>query len=106
MQTQRRTETNNKAVGALGIWAMSKQSQELRDRAAEQIRAARKSFSARDKAEHCARAAAFKELAHNEEWLSGENEHSGEREPDNGRSAGVARGPVQSRSRAPVRRSR
>jgi hypothetical protein len=59
---------------------MSKTSQELRDEAAKQIRAARTSLSPDDKIEHAARAAAFKQLARNEEWLSGERERSSNRD--------------------------
>jgi len=60
---------------------MTKASQGLRDSAAKQMRAARKSRSAPDRVEHTARAASYKELAHNEEWLDGDRERSEPRRP-------------------------
>jgi hypothetical protein len=64
---------------------MPKTSQEFRDRAAKEVRAARRSSNSDDKAECTERAAPLKELAHNEEWLGGERERSAKRKPESRR---------------------
>ena len=51
---------------------MSKQSKDWRTRASKQLRESRKGGSATTKAENVKRAAAYKTLAENEEWLAGE----------------------------------
>lgn len=51
---------------------MSKRSKEIRKRAAEELRNSRNGASKASKAENVKRAAAYKQLAENEEWLEGE----------------------------------
>jgi hypothetical protein len=53
-----------------------KESQRLRDRAAAQLRQGRRAHSLDAKAVHNQRAAALKDMAQNEEWLSGDRERS------------------------------
>jgi hypothetical protein len=60
---------------------MSDESKRLRDRAANQLRQSRRATNAQAKKVHSARAASLKHMAHNEEWLGGEPEHSKRREP-------------------------
>lgn len=51
---------------------MSDKSKGLRSRAAKELRASRNGGSKDEKVKNVKRAAAFKELAANEEWLEGE----------------------------------
>jgi hypothetical protein len=55
---------------------MSKQSKDLRDRASRELRASRNGGSMEEKAKNVKRAAAYKQLSENEEWLSGEEPRS------------------------------
>jgi hypothetical protein len=59
-----------------GITPVSVESKKLRDRAAQQLQARRQAKDRSQKAIHEDRAASFKEMAHNEEWLSGDRERS------------------------------
>jgi hypothetical protein len=52
--------------------AMSDKSDNLRSRAAKELRASRNGGSKEEKADNVKRAASFKVLAENEEWLGGE----------------------------------
>lgn len=54
---------------------MSKQSKDLRTRASRELRESRNRGSAASKADNVKRAAAYKTLAQNEEWLAGEQSH-------------------------------
>jgi hypothetical protein len=56
------------------LWGtlMSKQSNDLRARASRELRASRNERAKNEKADNLKRAAAFKALAENEEWLAGE----------------------------------
>jgi len=60
---------------------MSKGSKRLRDKAADELRSGRQSRSTVGRGEHKKRAASYKELASNEEWLSGEPPRSRKRSP-------------------------
>jgi hypothetical protein len=60
---------------------MSKDSKRLRDKAAGELRASRNSGIMPIKSEHAKRAASFKALADNEEWLEGEKSRSQARPP-------------------------
>ena len=51
---------------------MSGHSKRLRDWAAEQLRASRKAACAVTRSDHAKRAASYKALAENEQWLQGE----------------------------------
>ena len=51
---------------------MSKQSKDMRTRASRELRESRNQGSATSKADNFKRAAAYKTLAENEEWLAGE----------------------------------
>ena len=51
---------------------MSKESKDLRSHASRELRASRNGGSKNQKADNVKRAAAYKALAENEEWLSGE----------------------------------
>jgi hypothetical protein len=51
---------------------MSKQSKDMRARASRELRESRNGGSAANKADNVKRAAAYKTLAENEEWLAGE----------------------------------
>ena len=51
---------------------MSKQSKDMRTRASRELRESRNEGSATSKADNFKRAAAYKTLAENEEWLAGE----------------------------------
>jgi len=51
---------------------MSRESKDLRTRASRELRASRNGGSKTEKADNVKRAAAYKALAENEEWLSGE----------------------------------
>ena len=51
---------------------MSKHSKDLRTRASRELRESRNGGSTRSKADNIKRAAAYKTLAENEEWLAGE----------------------------------
>ena len=51
---------------------MSKQSKDMRTRASRELRESRNGGSATSKADNFKRAAAYKTLAENEEWLAGE----------------------------------
>ena len=51
---------------------MSDKSDNLRSRAAKELRASRNGGSKEEKADNVKRAASFKVLAENEEWLGGE----------------------------------
>jgi hypothetical protein len=51
---------------------MSKQSKDMRARASRELRESRNEGSATSKADNFKRAAAYKTLAENEEWLAGE----------------------------------
>jgi hypothetical protein len=55
---------------------MSESSKGLRGAAARELRKSRNGGSAKEKADNIRRAAALKELAHNEEWMGGEKERS------------------------------
>ena len=56
-----------------GEGAMSTDTKRFRDRAADELRDSRKKLpSGQDKANHVKRAASYKALANNEEWLGGE----------------------------------
>lgn len=57
-----------------GTWngRMSKVSKTYRDKAASELRDSRKRYGTVDRPKSVKRAAAYKELAHNEEWLAGE----------------------------------
>jgi hypothetical protein len=55
---------------------MSKRSREFRKKAAFELRRSRNGGSERSKADNKKRAAAFKVLAGNEEWLDGEKERT------------------------------
>jgi hypothetical protein len=55
---------------------MSEQSKDLRDRAFRELRASRNSGSKEEKANNVRRAAAYKDLAANAEWLAGERSRS------------------------------
>jgi hypothetical protein len=55
---------------------VSVESKHLRDRAAGQLRAGRRTKDASHKTSHNQRAASLKARAHNEEWLAGERERS------------------------------
>src|SRR4029079_19679697 len=59
-----------------GLTPMSVESKRLRDRAAQQLRAGRQAKDRTQKTIHEDRAASFKEMAHNEEWLSGDRQRS------------------------------
>jgi len=52
---------------------MSKQSKDMRTRASRELRESRNGGSATSKADNFKRAAAYKTLAENEEWLAGES---------------------------------
>ena len=54
---------------------MSKQSKDMRTRASRELRESRNEGSATSKADNVKRAAAYKTLAENEEWLAGEKSH-------------------------------
>jgi hypothetical protein len=61
---------------------MSKDSKQFRDRAAEELRDSRKRLaSGTDKTTSRKRAASYKALAENEEWLEGETSPSKTRTP-------------------------
>jgi hypothetical protein len=60
---------------------MSVESKRLRDRAAAQLRQGRRTKNAGLKAVHNQRAAAWKEMAHTEEWRRREPERSARRQP-------------------------
>jgi hypothetical protein len=60
---------------------MSQASKKLRSRAAAALRGSRNGGSKDDKAADVKRAAAFKALAQNDEWLEGEKERS-KRKPE------------------------
>jgi hypothetical protein len=51
---------------------MSRESKDLRSRAFRELRASRNGGSKNQKADNVKRAAAYKALSENEEWLSGE----------------------------------
>ena len=51
---------------------MSKDSKDMRDRASRELRASRNGGSREEKAKNVKRAAAYKQLAANEEWLQGD----------------------------------
>ncbi len=51
---------------------MSDKSEKLRSRAARELRESRSGGSKQQKADNVKRAAAYKELSKNEEWLSGD----------------------------------
>ena len=51
---------------------MSKRSQDLRNRAARELRSSRNGGTAEDKVDNKKRASALKNLSENEEWLDGE----------------------------------
>ena len=51
---------------------MSKQSKEIRKRAADELRKSRNGASKASKAANVKRAAGYRQLADNEEWLEGE----------------------------------
>jgi hypothetical protein len=55
---------------------MSKESHDLRNLAASELRLSRKGLRRPDDGEHTKRAASLKALAENEEWLSGEKQRS------------------------------
>jgi hypothetical protein len=55
---------------------MSKESKGLRDSAAHQLRKSRNGGSREEKDDNVKRAAAYKSLAGNEEWLNGEKQRS------------------------------
>lgn len=61
-----------------------RESKGLRGAAAKELREGRNGASRADKAGRIKRAASFKELAHNEEWLAGEKTRSKAR-PSKGR---------------------
>ena len=54
------------------VCAMSKDSKDMRNRASRELRASRNGGSKEEKAKNVKRAAAYKQLAANEEWLQGE----------------------------------
>ena len=63
---------------------MSKQSKDMRTRASRELRESRNGGSATSKADNFKRAAAYKTLAENEEWLAGEQSRcpSADTQPD------------------------
>jgi hypothetical protein len=60
---------------------MPKDSQRFRKGAADELRASRKPGSAPDRSGHTKRAASYKALADNEEWLDGEKSRSKTKPP-------------------------
>jgi hypothetical protein len=62
---------NRMIVRLLG-WFMSKVSKQFRDKAAGELRDSREKVSSRSKSKSLKRAASYKALAENEEWLQGE----------------------------------
>ena len=58
---------------------MSKRSQELRNKAARELRSSRNGGTAEEKVDHKKRASALKNLSENEEWLDGERARSKKR---------------------------
>jgi hypothetical protein len=60
---------------------MTAESKRLRNRAADQLRQGRRAKLRGAKEVHNARAASLKEMANNEEWLSGEPLRSQKRKP-------------------------
>jgi len=60
---------------------MSKDSKRFRDKAADELRASRKRSSTGTRSEHVKRAASYKALADNEEWLEGDKPRSKVRPP-------------------------
>jgi hypothetical protein len=54
---------------------MSDKSKDFRSRAAQELRASRNGGSKEEKAKNVKRAAAYKDLADNEDWLDGEKKH-------------------------------
>lgn len=58
---------------------MSKESEALRDAAAHELRERRNGGTGEAKAKNVKRAAAYKSLAHSEEWLKGEKQRSKKR---------------------------
>lgn len=59
---------------------MSKQSKDMRDRASRQLRESRNGGLVASKADNVKRAASFKQLAENEEWLAGEKPRTKKRD--------------------------
>jgi hypothetical protein len=63
-----------------GTSSMSKDSKSLRDRAARELKRSRNGSSHAEKTKSVKRAAAYKSLAENEQWLEGENPRSPRRD--------------------------
>ena len=61
---------------------MSKRSQELRNRAARELRASRNGGTVEEKTGNKKRATALKNLSGNEEWLDGERQHLSPKDRD------------------------
>jgi hypothetical protein len=60
---------------------MSKESGQLRNKAANELRKSRKNKTKAGQGAHLKRAASYKSLAESEEWLSGEKQRSRTRTP-------------------------